>query len=58
MRENKKQDIAGLKIRLYEEQQPIIQQQINQWQQAFSRFSQTVEYCKSHAGRQQFAGSF
>jgi uncharacterized membrane protein len=31
----KKQDIAGLKIRLYEEQQPVIQQQINQWQQAF-----------------------
>ena len=42
----KKQDIAGLKIRLYEEQQPIIQQQINQWQQAFLGFRKQLNTAK------------
>lgn len=54
----KKQDIAGLKIRLYEEQQPIIQQQINQWQQAFLGFRKQLNTAKVMLEDNSLLGAF
>ena len=54
----KKQDIAGLKIRLYEEQQPIIQQQINQWQQAFLGFCKQLNTAKVMLEDNSLLGAF
>lgn len=53
-----KQDIAGLKIRLYEEQQPIIQQQINQWQQAFLGFRKQLNTAKVMLEDNSLLGAF
>lgn len=54
----KKQDLAGLKIRLYEEQQPMIQQQIQQWQQAFLGFRKQLTTAKVMLEDNSLMGAF
>jgi hypothetical protein len=55
---SKKQDIAGLKIRLYEEQQPLFQQQIAQWQQTFLGFRKQLTTAKVMLEDESLVGAF